>query len=94
MTIKEIKAYIKQLKITDKEELLNFALAFEKLYFIHTLKIETLNISKNVYNYDYVEWLINRETENFDLFCHEICNHSTINNINDSINNYNKDRKY
>lgn len=83
MNVKEIKAYIKNLKITDKEELLNCALALEKLYFIHTLKIETLNISKNVYNYNYVEWLINREIENFNLFCREIYSHSTINKIND-----------
>lgn len=71
MTIKEIKTIINQSNVKDKDNILKIALKLEKIFFIHSLKIETLYLSKNEYNLNYINWLINKENKQFELFLNQ-----------------------
>lgn len=65
---KEIKNIVSKSNSTNKDKVLKIALELEKLFFIHYLKIETLNLSKNNYNYNYINYLIGEENLHFDFF--------------------------
>ena len=71
MTRKEIKAIVSESNGKDKDKILKIALKLEKLFFIYSLKIETLYLSKNEYNSDYIECLIDKEYRQFKFFLNQ-----------------------
>lgn len=68
MTRKEIKAIVSKSNFINKNKVLKIAFELEKIIFVHNLKIETLDLSKNDYNYDYINYLIDKENQQFDFF--------------------------